>query len=102
MYLFLCLLSEFEAGPISIDAPQELASFQASAVPGALGQQRRCLLGFNHRYTSSAYRLAPESVAESSHLWAQKQTENITVPILGFTNCLQTAEEPHGELLEYR
>lgn len=102
VYFSLCLLSEFEAGPISIDAPRELASFQGSAVPGALGQQRRCLLGFNHRYRSSAYRLAPESVAEISHLRVQKQTENITVHIPGFTDCFQTVEEPHGELLEYR
>lgn len=95
MYLFLCLLSESEAGPISIDAPQELASFQGSAVPGALGRQRRRLLGFNHRCTSSAYRLALESGAESPHLRVHKQTETVTVPILGFTDCLQTVEEPH-------
>lgn len=97
-YLFLCLLSESEAGPISIDAPQELASFQGSAVPGALGQRRRRrrrLLGFNHRYTSSAYRLAPESVAESPHLRVHGQTETVTVPILGFTDCFETVEEPH-------
>lgn len=95
MYLFLCLLSEFEAGPVSMDAPQELASFQGSAVPGALGQQRRRLLGFNHRYRSSAHRLALESAAESSHLRVQKQTESVIVLILGFT-------DRSTELQEYR
>lgn len=81
VYLFLCPISEFEAGPISIDSPQELASFQGSVVSGALGQQRRSLLGFKHRYSFSAYRLTLESAREISHLRVSVhiQTENVTL-----------------------